>query len=114
MMFVGDEGKILAGFLGTAPEIIPKRKMKAYQGKKALPKQERKMRSIQWAEAIKNNEESPGSFIHAEPVTEAINLAAIALRARKKVEYDSANMKITNDNEANKYLTREYREGWKI
>ena len=47
-------------------------------------------------------------------VTEAINLAAVALRAGKKVEYDSENMRITNDDEANKYLTREYRKGWEL
>ena len=114
MMFVGDEGKILAGFLGTNPEIIPSRRMKAYQGQKKVSKQEREMRSIQWANAIKNNEQSPGSFIHAEPVTEALNLGAVALRAGKKIDYDSASMKITNDEEANKYLTREYRKGWEI
>ena len=38
----------------------------------------------------------------------------VALRAGKKIAYDSANMKITNDEEANKYLTREYRKGWEI
>lgn len=114
MMFVGEEGKILAGFLGTNPEIIPARKMNAYPGKKQVPQQAPQDRSVQWAKAIKNNEQSPGSFIHAAPVTEAINLGAVALRARKKIEYDSANMKITNDEAANKYLTREYRKGWEI
>ncbi len=114
MMFVGDKGKILAGFLGTKPEIIPKRKMDAYEGEKSVPGQKRKMKSIQWAEAIKNNVESPGSFIHAGPVTETINLAAVALRAGKRIDYDSKNMRITNDEEANKYLTREYRNGWEL
>jgi predicted dehydrogenase len=114
MMFVGDKGKILAGFFGTNPEIIPKRKMDAYQGKKSVPKRKRKMKSVQWAQAIKNNEESPGSFVFAGPVTETINLAAVALRAGKRIEYDSKNMKITNDPEADKYMTREYRKGWEL
>jgi hypothetical protein len=114
MMFVGNKGKILAGFLGTNPEIIPKRKMDAYEGKKSVPEQKHKMKSLQWAEAIKNNKESPGSFIHAGPVTETINLAAVALRAGKKIDYDSKNMRIINDEEANRYLTREYRKGWEL
>jgi len=38
----------------------------------------------------------------------------VALRAMKKIEYDSMNMKITNDEAANKYLTREYRKGWEL
>ncbi len=114
MMFVGDKGKILAGFHGTGPEIIPTRLMKAYQGEKELPERERGPRSNTWAAAIKNDQESQGSFIYADTVTEAINLAAVALRAGQRVEYDSVNMSITNDDEANKYLKREYRKGWEL
>jgi len=88
--------------------------MKAYQGEKELPKRERKPRSNTWAPVIKDDTESPGSFKYAGTVTETINLAAVALRAGKRVEYDSKNMKITNDDEANKNLTREYRKGWEL
>ena len=114
MMFVGDKGKILAGFLGEDPKIIPSRTMKAYEREKKLPERERGPRSNTWAAAIKEDKESPGSFKYAGTVTEAINLAAVALRAGKRVEYDSKNMKITNDEAANAYLTREYRKGWEL
>jgi len=113
-MFVGDKGKILAGFNGGNPRIIPSRLMEAYQGDKELPERERGRRSNTWAAAIKGDKESAGSCEYAGTVTEAINLAAVALRAGKRVEYDSVNMKITNDDEANKYLTREYRSGWEL
>lgn len=114
MMFVGDKGKIIGGFLGQKPRIIPERKMKQYPGEKTLPENERARRSDAWAASIKNNIESPGSFKFAGPVTETINLAAIALRSGKRIEYDSATMKITNDEAANKYLAREYRSGWEL
>ncbi len=114
MMFVGEKGKILAGFRGEDPEIIPSRLMKVYQGEKEVQEIEEDSRSNTWLEAIKNDRESPGSFRYAGTVTEAINLAAVALRAGKKVEYDSENMKITNDEAANRYLTREYRKGWEL
>ncbi len=114
MMFVGDKGKILAGFRGENPEIIPSRLMKAYQEEKEIPGKERESRTSNWLSAIKEDKESPGSFRYAGTVTEVINLAAVALRAGKKIEYDSNNMKITNDEEANKYLTREYRKGWEL
>ena len=114
MMFVGDRGKILGGFRGEKPEIIPSRLMKTYQGEKEVPEKEEERRSNTWLDAIKNDRESPGSFRYAGTVTEAINLAAVALRAGKKVEYDSAKMKITNDEAANKYLTRDYRKGWEL
>ncbi|MCD6597410.1 MAG: Gfo/Idh/MocA family oxidoreductase [Bacteroidales bacterium] len=114
MMFVGDKGKIIAGFLGKNPRIIPERRMKEYQGEKSLPETKRTRKSDTWAHAIKTNTQSPGSFLYAGPVTETINLAAVALRAGKKVEYDSQNMKITNIESANKYLSREYRKGWEL
>jgi hypothetical protein len=114
MMFVGDKGKILAGFRGENPEIIPSKRMTAYEGDKEIPERERGRRSNTWAAAIKNDQESPGSFIYAGPVTETINLAAVALRAKKRILYDSAALKITNDDAANAYLTREYRQGWEM
>jgi hypothetical protein len=114
MMFVGDKGKILAGFRGERPQIIPKKKMQAYVGQKDVQEVERRRRSNTWVKSIKNNEESPGSFLLAGPVTETINLGAVALRAGRKVDYDTENMRITNFQEANTYLTREYRKGWEL
>ena len=113
MMFVGDKGKILAGFRGENPQIIPEKKMRAYPGQKELPREGRRG-SSNWVNSIKRNEESPGSFLLAAPVTETINLGAVALRAKRKVDYDAQSMKITNFKEANKYLTREYRKGWEL
>jgi hypothetical protein len=71
-------------------------------------------RNDAWITAFKNNTQSEGSFIYAGPVTETILLGGIALRAGKKVNYNSAEMKITNIPEANKYLVREYRKGWEL
>jgi hypothetical protein len=34
------------------------------------------------------------------------------LRAGGKIQYDAANMRVTNMAGANEYLTREYRQGW--
>ena len=50
--------------------------------------------------------------MNAGPISEAVNLYAIALRTGRKLLYDSVNRKITNVPEANKYLSREYRKGW--
>ena len=52
--------------------------------------------------------------MEAEYITEAINLYAAALRSNKLLKYDAASEKITNVEQANKYLTREYRKGWDI
>jgi len=112
MMFVGDKGKIIAGFRGENPVLIPESKMDYL---KVEDETEAATRSDEvWIEAFKNKTQPPGSFLYAGPVTETINLGAVALRAGKRVEYDTVNMKITNLPEANKFLTREYRPGWEL
>jgi len=52
------------------------------------------------------------SFLNADPISEAVNLYAVALRTGKKLFYDGESRKITNLAEANKYLIREYRKVW--
>lgn len=41
-------------------------------------------------------------------------LGIVALRTGqgRKIEYDGENMRVTNLEEANQYLTRDYRPGW--
>lgn len=114
MMFVGDKGKILAGFRCEQPTLIPDAKMKSYMNGKEIPKEVDERGDDVWINAFKSKTQSPGSFLLAGPVSETINLGAVALRARKKVVYDSASMKITNLPEANQFLTREYRKGWEL
>ena len=114
MLFVGEKGKILAGYYSDNPRLIPQSKMTDYMKGQEPPKEVRNRNDNIWLDAFKNRTQSPGSFLNAGAITETILLGAVALRAGKKVEYDSANMKITNVPEANKYLVREYRKGWEL
>ena len=114
MMFVGDKGKILAGFNVQDPQIISGTKMDApktntdkrdqvSQTSAALPL---------FVDACKTGKQYPGNFREAEFITEAINLYAIALRTGKLLKYDAATVSVSNLPDANKYLNREYRTGW--
>jgi hypothetical protein len=67
----------------------------------------------QWIAAVRGGgAQPPSSFLNAWPISEAVNLYAVALRTGKKLLYDGESMKITNLPDANKYLVREYRKGW--
>ncbi len=114
MLFAGDDGKILAGFQGENPRILPQSKMDAYTGDKSPSAEQPERRSNVWIRAIRSGEESPGSFRYAGPVTEMINLGAVALRSKKYLEYDANTQKVTNVKSANRYLKRDYREGWEM
>ena len=116
MMFVGDKGKILAGFLCENPVIIPESKMFDVTGNKnSKGLRERIESNNVWIEAILNNRQSPGNFLSSWPVIETAHLATVALRTGRKIHYDHKKMEVTNIFGANQYLYRsEYREGWKI
>ena len=114
MMFVGDKGKILAGFRGESPRIIPEKRMVELTGSDKPPKEETVRSDRDWIETFKKGEESPGTFLKAAPVTQTILLGAVALRAGKKVDYDPEKVEITNVPKANEFLTREYRSGWEL
>jgi hypothetical protein len=66
----------------------------------------------QWMAATRGGPQSPSSFLNAGPISEAVNLYAIALRTGRKLLYDGETREITNVAEAKKYLSREYRKGW--
>jgi hypothetical protein len=117
MMFVGDKGKILAGFNVDSPRLIPERRMQGRTVPEAPRRQvgERPQLSAglrQWVEACRGGTSSPGNFGNAWPISEAVNLYAVALRTGKKLLYDAENRTIANVAEANGYLSREYRKGW--
>ena len=123
MMFVGDKGKILAGFRGEEPHIIPEKKMSEYQaaeklpgaGRQRQPGQARRDAGALWATACKGGQPTYGDFLLAGPISDAFNLAAVSLRlGGKRLIFDAASGKITNLTEANKCLGREYRPGWEL
>jgi len=114
MLIVGDQGKIIAGFRGEKPRLLPEAKMTAALNGQPAPTEVNSRGDDVWLEAFKNKTQSPGSFLYAGPVTETIQLGAVAMRAKKKLIYDTATMKITNDEDSNKYFYREYRKGWEM
>ncbi|MCC6391203.1 MAG: Gfo/Idh/MocA family oxidoreductase [Bryobacterales bacterium] len=117
MMFVGDKGKIVSGFRVESPRLIPERRMRGYQAAETPRRRQREPGEIspglrQWISACKGGQQSGGNFLNAWPISEAVNLYAVALRTRRKLLYDASTMTITNVAEANQYLAREYRKGW--
>ena len=112
MMFIGDQGKILCDFHANNPRILSGKR--AGESKKDVGDANNPDQYIPkpWIQSIKAGTQCPGSFRDAWPITEAINLYAVALRIGKTLYYDAAAMRVTNVSEANAYLSREYRKGW--
>ncbi len=130
MLFVGDTGKILGGFRAENPQIVPEAKMRAYRAAHNIPEpappQPRQRgpqdlrprpseRDLAWINAFKGGPRSYGDFLLAQPICDAVNLAAVSLRlGGRRLLWDAAAARVTNVPEANALLTREYRPGWQI
>lgn len=114
VIFVGEKGKLLVeGWGGRTPRLLPKERMEEYkQPAKTLA------RSVghwaEWVVACKGGEPARSNFDFAGPLTEAVLLGTIAVRTGKRLEWDAANLKVSNVPEANEYLHYAYRDGWML
>jgi hypothetical protein len=111
IMFVGDEGKIIADFGCGKPYLYPESKRKevkkgAYDN---LPSGQ-----DEWIKAIKNGTTSPGSFKEAQHLAEATCLGNLAVRLNRRLDWDDEGMQFTNMPDANQYVRRNYRSGWEL
>jgi len=116
ILFVGEKGKMLVtGWGGEHPRLLPASRDKEYQRPpKTLP------RSVghhkEWLEACKWGPVVPRSnFDFAGPLTEAVLLGSVCIHnGGTPLTWDSENLKITNDPDANKLLRYVYRQGWSL
>ncbi|MGZ3751230.1 MAG: Gfo/Idh/MocA family protein [Mucilaginibacter sp.] len=117
MMFVGEKGKILAGFNVQNPRLFSKKKKPVAAKTEAINSyaQSKMIDALTlFATNCKSGTQYPGSFPEAEGLTEAVNFYAASLRTGHLLKYDAASRLITNIPDANKYLKREYRSGWDL
>ena len=114
VIFVGDKGKILVeGWGGERPRLIPKARMEAFEPPpETIPPS--KGHHVEWIEACKGNGTPRSHFGFAGPLTESVLLGVVAVRTRRTLEWDSANLRVTNVPEANEFITKSYRVGWKL
>jgi predicted dehydrogenase len=112
-LLVGSKGKLLHDTYGLKPRLLPKSLQESY-GKppQKLPRIPDEGHEMNWVNAAKGKTQASSPFEYAARLTEVMLLGVVALRAGKKIEYDSENMRVTNASQANDYLTRKYRQGW--
>lgn len=121
-LFIGDKGKITTqrGEGRRSYTLIPEARALEYG---EPPK--RLARSVghyaEWAAACKGGPPGGSNFDWAGPLTEAVLLGNVALRRElreelttKKLLWDSANLRFTNSEAANRFVRREYRAGWTL
>jgi len=117
MIFIGTKASLLVtGDYGERPRVIPDAKRREIGQPKQLL--ERSPGHIEeWIMAARGEKpiDFPKSnFAYAGPMTETILLGNIALRMGRRLEWDGEKMRFTNVPEANAFVTKQYRDGWKF
>jgi predicted dehydrogenase len=114
LLFVGDSGKILCGFNGKNPKLIPQSKMDSYQQPpKTLPRSPGNER--EWLDACKGGTTMPGGNFEFEGrVTETLLLGNVAIRTGEKFSWDGNSLRADNSDAMQKYIRPERRAGWEL
>jgi len=109
-MLVGTEGALLVAH-GNDLVLLPHDKFKNQK----LPNYKERNHYHHFVDACLGGDNTESHFAQSGPMTEAILLGTVAVRAPNVLlEWDSANLKITNSPETNQLLRRNYREGWNV
>ena len=113
ILYVGKKGKLLQQ--GGAPLLLPASRHNAYGApKERLSRVPHEEHEMNWIHAIKGTDTVSCPFDYAARLTETMCLGIVSLRAKTKLYYDAANMRVTNNPAADQFLTREYRKGWAL
>jgi predicted dehydrogenase len=68
----------------------------------------------EWLAACKTGSATTCNFDYSGTLTEAVLLGAVAYKAGKKIIWDAQQLKATNCPEADRFIHKQYREGWTI
>lgn len=113
MLFVGTGGKILAGFTGDNPRLLPAARMREFTPPpKTLPRPIDELE--QFIRACRGGQESDASFPNAYPFAETILLGTIAVRVPGKLYWQNEDFAFKNSPGANALIYRKNRPGWEV
>jgi predicted dehydrogenase len=137
VLFIGTKGKLLADCYGAKPRLLPLSLNEQIKVEETIPRVP-EGHYLQWVNACMagyGNAKTSSSFDYAGPFTESLLIGNLALKAyfevdpsaetksfwggsqyqgRKRLRWDAENMKITNFDAANKFVKRNYSEGYSL
>ena len=109
-LFIGEGGTLVLPHVGM-PQLYPADKFASFTIEK-VPGLNHYHR---WVDGVLANERTSDGFHYAAPLAETVQLGNVATRvAGAELVWDAAALRITNNPAAERLLTKQYREGWKI
>ena len=109
-MVIGTEGALLLAHQ-AGPVLLPKAKFAGF----AKPKVPARNHYHHFLDACLGGEMCESHFLQTGPMAETIILGTVAIRVPDTVlQWDAAQLRITNSEAANTLLRRSYRKGWEV
>ena len=137
-LFIGTKGKMMCGTYGMNPQLLPTSRTKEVNVAKTIPRVPLGDNGhyAQWVEgaiAGYGKTQLSSSFDTAGPLTEALLMSNLAIRGNDvrvartggrngfdypgrniKLIWDNVNMKVTNFDDVNQFVKRQYRDGFRL
>jgi predicted dehydrogenase len=109
-LFIGEGGVLMLPHVGM-PALFPVEKFASF----VIEKQPASSHYHAWVDAVLGGHETTDNFAYAGPLTEAVQLGNVATRLPGvTLKWDAAAMRFEGHPEAERLLTRRYRDGWEI
>ncbi len=110
-LFMGDKGMLLSNY--SKYLLLPEKDFVGFvPPAKTIP--DSLGHHEEWLHACKTGAPTTCHFGYSGPLTEANHLGNVAYRAGRKISWDAKSMRIANAPEAERFLRRTYRDGWKL
>lgn len=109
-IFVGTDGMMYLPHPG-APQLFPAARFAGFP----MPAAQQGHHWTEWAEACLVGGKPSANFDYAGPLSEAVLLGCIAIRfPRRTLLWDSVALRFEGFTEADHFIRRRYREGWRV
>jgi len=139
--FYGTKGILIADTYSGNPRLLPSKLNELVSAPKPTIKripegEDNNRHGSNWVDSVLNNKKAASDFSYAGPLTEAVLMGNLAIKAyqykvlqegktetdwapydypgRRTLKWDGNNMKVTNYEKANDWVTRDYRDGWEV
>ena len=113
VLFVGEKGAIQCDGAGGAPRLFPE-SLRASTAKPAASIARSNGHHRDWIDACKGGAPASSHFGYGARLTEIALLGVLAVRMKKRIEWDAENLRAMGLTEADAIIRGSYRAGWEI
>ena len=109
-LFLGEGGQLLLPHVAEA-RLFPEESFRDVE----RPKVKGRNHYHEWVDACRGEGRTSAGFDYAGPLTESLLLGVVANRfPGKRLEWDAENLRVTNQEAANRLIRRKYRTGFEV